>query len=119
MFSTSPLTYLMRDIGVQLPIAIVYVAGIIAVAMQMQRIPRVSLAAGAGLGVLLLMIFVRPVIFFGINQWIDRGGGPQSAMLIYGIISILFNLIAAAAMAGVIYAIFADRPQATTGKPMI
>jgi hypothetical protein len=45
--------------------------------------------------------------------------GHEHLMLVLTIVNFFFNLLHAAALGALIYAVFVDRPAATIGKPML
>jgi hypothetical protein len=110
------MTTIVRDLGVALPLLLVYVLGLCVALSQISTRPRVAAAAGTAFALLLLMQLVRPVVYAVLTRTINEfGPGPQIG-LIYAGIGLMFNLVAAAGIAGLLFAIFADRP-ATAQQP--
>lgn len=103
---------LLRDIALQFPTALVYLAGLILALMLFGRLPRVALAAAGGFGLLLLLVLVRPLIYFAVNQAFRAGGNYENATVVFGVVGFFCNLLEATAMAPLLYAIFAPRPAA-------
>jgi len=115
MSASSAVASIMGQIASQLPVVLVLLLGLVFVLMNYSRLPTAALAAGAGLCILLLLVVARPVIF----SVVGRAFSGEHIRLVFGLVGFLFNLIEAAALGALIYAVFADRPQATPGKPLI
>jgi len=112
-------TSIIRDWAVQSPVVIVYLLGIVLALIQIQRWPRVSMAAVGGLMVLVLMVLVRPIVSYLINRGMSNSVSGSQISMAFAISGFFFNVIEAAAMGAIIYAIFAERPQvAAAGNPM-
>jgi len=114
MSTSSAITATILQIASQLPVALILLVGLVLALMNLSRLPKPAMAAGAGVGVLLLMVVVRPVI----GTIVSRSVGYQHVVVILNVMHFFFNLIEAAALGALIYAVFADRPQATSGKPL-
>ena len=114
MSATNPLVTIIRDLGLQSPIALVYLAGLIFALTNLSRVQRPSIIAAGGLAVLLLSMVIRTIA----NSIIGRAIGYPHAIMVLGVMHFFFNLIHAAAIGAVIYAVFADRPAASGGKPI-
>jgi cytosine/uracil/thiamine/allantoin permease len=112
-------TSIIRDWAVQSPAVIVYLLGIVLALIQIQRWPRVSMAAVGGLMVLVLMVLVRPIVSYLIIRGMSNSVSGSQISMAFAISGFFFNVIEAAAMGAIIYAIFAERPQvAAAGTPM-
>jgi len=115
MSATNPLVNIIRDLGLQSPIALVYLAGIIFALTNLSRVQRPSIIAGGGLAVLLLLMVIRTIASSIVGHTISY----PNAIYVLGVMHFFFNIIHAAAFGAVICAVFADRPQAALGKPMV
>jgi hypothetical protein len=114
MSATNPLLTIVRDLGLQTPIALVYLAGLVFALTNLSRVQRPSIIAGGGLAVLLLLIVIRTIA----NSIIGRAVGYPDAIMVLGLVHFFLNIIQAAAIGALIYAVFADRPAAVGGKPI-
>ena len=92
-----------------LPLAVVYVLGLVMALMQLQRLPRVAAAAGGGFGGLLLILVLRPAVDQLIYAVLRSDGQSISVMLT--LTGLLFNLLSAVATGAIAFAVFADRPE--------
>ena len=92
-----------------LPLAVVYVLGLVMALMQMQRLPRVAAAAGGGFGALLLILMVQPLVSTLIYAAFRSDG--QTISVLHTLSDFVFNLFKAMAIGAIGYAIFADRPE--------
>ena len=114
MSATNPLVTIIRDFGLQSPMALVYLAGLVYALTNLSRVQRPSIIAGGGLAALLLLMVIRTIA----NSIIGRTIGYPNAIMVPGVMHFFFNIIQAAAIGAVIYAVFADRPAAIGGKPI-
>jgi hypothetical protein len=112
--SMSPVAMIIRELAIQLPVALVYLVGLVFALMYLSRAPRPAMAAAGGLAVLLLSLVVAPLI----TQVVLRSGVVEP-MLALGVVGFLRSLVYAAAFAAILYAVFADRPAIPAGKPLV
>jgi hypothetical protein len=115
MSATNPLVTIIRDLGLQSPIALVYLAGLLFALTNLSRAQRPSIIAGGGLAVLLLLIVIRTIA----NSIVGHTISYPNAIYVLGVMHFFFNIIHAAAIGAVIYAVFADRPQTAFAKPIV
>lgn len=92
-----------------LPLAVVYVLGVVMALLQMQRLPRVAAAAGGGFGALLLILMVQPLLSTLIYAAFRSDG--QTISVLHTLSDFVFNLLKAIAIGAIGYAVFADRPE--------
>src|SRR5262245_16703382 len=105
---------ILTSLGVQFPLIAVCFLGLVLTLSQMERLPRVSLLVGTGLGLLLLVAVVQPLLQPFISNLVvrdmGRGMNPQMRTLLFYGIAFLFNVIRAIAIGLVAYAAFVGRP---------
>ena len=106
---------IVRNLGVQLPLAVVYLLGLVLAISQMQRLPRVAAPAGGGFGLLLVLMLVRPIVTSLIFRVLQND--PQTISIAMTVLGFFFNLLEAGCMGAIAYAIFADRPEAQLKMP--
>ena len=99
-----------------LPLAIVYVFGLVLALLQMQRLPRMATAAGGGFGLLLLLMFVEP-LFSTLVYGIFRSDG-QAISVTMTITGFFFSVLKAVGSGAIVYAIFVDRPEVQLPIPL-
>ena len=112
--TTMNISTMMGALGAQFPMLVVCFLGLILALAQLQRLPRVAALVSVGLGLLLLLAVVQPMLQPLIQnlavQSFNRGRNPMNYFLLSSAIAFAFNIFRAIAIALIAYAAFVDRP---------
>jgi hypothetical protein len=119
------ITNIVSGLGIQFPLIVVCILGLVAALGQSQRTPRVAMLVVGGVGLLLLTSLFQPIAQ-AIVQYVlmQTANGPFNAprrppnyMLVYSSLSFVFSIVRAAGVGMLIYSAFVDRPLQAFGAP--
>jgi hypothetical protein len=120
------LTNIVTSMGVQFPLIVVCILGLIAALGQSQRTPRVAMLVVAGVGLFLLATLFHPVAQTVVSYLLMQTANgpfnprrPQNYMPAYSGLSFVFSLVRAAGVGLLIYAAFVDRPLQAFGASSV
>ncbi len=123
-----PINYsvVLTSLGIQFPTIVVCIVGLVFAIVLMQRLPRAAALVAAGLGLILLVSILQPLVQILMNSLFMSSFRQQRGMLNYWMVTVapavLFNIVRAAAVGLLAWAAFVDRPRqsymtSSTGKP--
>jgi hypothetical protein len=97
------------------PVLIVLIGGMVVVGVWWRRAPRAAMLAMAGLGVMLLVSAVGPVVQWYLVMNRPAGGPVAGFARTMAILGIVLSLVRALGLGLLIAAVFAERPRVLGG----